>query len=283
MDISVTQLNRRLAVQLPTRLPLGLVFVVGRVENLRLLTERKLEMLRLNGRSARVQFVLVEKSHRLRCELSARAAGEVDLEEGDLVRAGGHLVFDPLQAEYFLLARDVDLVEKEEPELVTEGGVNEPPLGRLALTPMLADIKKRSEAARQAPEDMPYWVQKIAPPDFQPMDVAEAGEKTAVSSHSTEPELPRLDTNLVTYLSDAMDSDEIVELTPELLAKYLPMRSQEPPAPASPQAEATTSVPPSTTKMSRAPRQLTEQLVGGLILLIVLLTLVALIGVIFFL
>ncbi len=282
MDISVTQLNRRLAVQLPTRLPLGLVFVVGRVENLRLLTERKLEVLRVNGRSSRVQFMLVEKSHRLRCELSARAAGEVDLQEGDLVRAGGHLVFDPLQAEYFLLARDVDLVEKEEPELVAENGLNEPPLGRLALTPMLADIKKRSEAARQAPEDMPYWVQKIAPPDFQPIEVAREGGKTAVSTQPVEPELPRLDTNLVSYLSNAMDSDEIVELTPELLAKYLPL-PPEAPTPALPQAEVAEAMSPATAKKSQPPQHRTEQLVGGLILLIVLLTLIALIGVIFFL
>ena len=34
MDISVSRLNNRLALQLPTELPLGLVFVVGTVENI---------------------------------------------------------------------------------------------------------------------------------------------------------------------------------------------------------------------------------------------------------
>lgn len=282
MDISVTQLNRRLAVQLPTRLPLGLVFVVGRVENLRLLTGGKLEMLRLNGRSSRMQFDLVEKSHRLRCELDARADVEGEVEEGDLVRAGGHLVFDSQQAEYFLLARDLDLVEKEEPAF-DSGDDDNFPLGRLALTPMLADIKKRSEAARQAPEDMPYWVQKIAPPDFQPAEMAEEAEETAVFTppHPIAVELPSLDANLISHLSAAMDSDETIELTPELLAQYLPQ-----PAPAETNGLAATPaskpVPPATPK-NGSPQQRTERLIGGLILLIVLLTLIALVGVIFFL
>lgn len=284
MDISVSQLNRRLAVQLPARLPLGLVFVVGRVENLQLLTGRKLENLRLNGRSSRVQFDLVEKTHRLRCELSARAAGEVDLEEGDLVRAGGHMVFDAQQAEYFLLARDLDLVEKEEPDFapLEDGPVL--PLGRLALTPMLADIKKRSEAAQQAPEDMPYWVQKIAPPQFQPADLAAEQAETAVSPppHPVESDASLLDKELLSYLSEAMDSDEVVELTPELLAQYQPVRPNEPEPVAQAAEEVAESV--ALVKNGRSSQQRrTEQFVGGLIVLIVLLTLLALIAAIFLL
>ena len=34
MDISVSQLNNRLALQLPPELPLGLVFVTGKVKDL---------------------------------------------------------------------------------------------------------------------------------------------------------------------------------------------------------------------------------------------------------
>lgn len=280
MDISVTQLNRRLAVQLPMRLPLGLVFVVGRVENLRLLTGRKLDVLRLNGRSSRMQFDLVEKNHRLRCELSDQAAVEGNVEEGDLVRAGGHLVFDSQQADYFLLARDLDLVEKEEPEF-DSGEEQDAPLGRLALTPVLADIKKRSEAARQLPEEMPYWVHRIAPPGFQPAVAKEELEETAVSLPPHAIDLPPLDANLVNHLSAAMDSDETIELTPELLAQYLPL----PPAVSQPNpyVEAAPSAPAPAGQKHRSPRNRTERLIGGLILLIVLLTLIALVGVIFFL
>ena len=34
MDISVSRLNKRMALQLPAEFPLGLVFVVGEVKNL---------------------------------------------------------------------------------------------------------------------------------------------------------------------------------------------------------------------------------------------------------
>ncbi|MEM7118524.1 MAG: exodeoxyribonuclease VII large subunit [Chloroflexota bacterium] len=285
MDISVSHLNQRLAVQLPARLPLGLVFVVGRVENVQLVTGRRLEALRSNGRSSRVQFDLVDKMHNVRCELSARTAAEVDLEEGDEVRASGHLVFDPYHADYFLLARDIDLVEEEQEEFVPEVVEATEQIGRTALTPILADIKKRSEAAKLAPtEDMPYWVKKMAPPEFQPemLPEAEEEEETAVSptnGYQSEPLDLDLDDGLIEFLSQAMDSEETVELTPSLLSEY-PAASLEK-IKQHIQPILTSDDLPVTSEQTLAiqkQQQHIDRLVMAFIVLIILLTIVMLVG-----
>ena len=93
---------------------------------MQLVSGRRLEALRSNGRSSRVQFDLVDKVHHVRCERSARAAAEVDLANGDEVRASGHLIFDPYHADYFLLTRDIDLVDDDgAPWFPAEAGVGD--------------------------------------------------------------------------------------------------------------------------------------------------------------
>ncbi len=218
MDISVSRLNNRLALQLPPELPLGLVFVLGHVRQL-----ERAEMSHGDGsRHANVSFDLVEKGHVIRCRLSERAAKETALAEGSLIRAGGHLAFDPTHADYFLLARDVELIAEAEPEPPT--AVSEPSarFATSGLGQALTDVKKRSSAVKPVPKDMPVWVQRMAPPGFDTESQAEAeadsSEPTAVAS---VPSLPSLDPKLVEFATRAMDSDEEVELTPELLDQLL--------------------------------------------------------------
>ncbi|NJN43605.1 MAG: hypothetical protein HC806_01945 [Anaerolineae bacterium] len=103
MDISVSQLNHRLALQLPAELPLGLVFVAGVVRHF----EREDEL--GNGRSLLSTFELEQNGHRLRCKLVQREAERVQLHENMEVRLGGHLTFDPRCAAYYLLARDAEV------------------------------------------------------------------------------------------------------------------------------------------------------------------------------
>lgn len=212
MDIPVNRLNQRLSLQLPAELPLGLVFVVGRV--------RHLETQEEPGTSApQVWFELEEADHTLTCALSERAAAEVTLKDDSRIRAGGHLVFDTRHAHYYLLVRDVEI-------LAAQDTLSEPAAsgGRSALPPLLDDIKKRAAAARMPQADLPHWVQRMAPPEAR---LAQDDElpTTAVSPTAA----PALDADLVSFLSAAMEDLQDVELTPDILADVLP---NQPPAPA---------------------------------------------------
>jgi len=220
MDITVRRLNNRLALQIPTELPLGLVFVVGEVQNL-----RPAEDSETNGRSARVQFQLVEDGYRLRCQLQLRQTETIPFREGDQVRLGGHLAFDTQEADYFLMARDVERIGEE--------SVAAPLAGEVAsisdqesLREALSAIKKRSEVAQLAPAELPVWVRKMAPPGVE----TEAPE--AAPESETTPDAAALDNEeLVAFLSQAMESDEEVELTPEVLAEYVPQTAVPEPTP----------------------------------------------------
>lgn len=212
-DVPVTHLNSRLALQLPAELPLGLVFVVGRIENLRQTS---------NKNTICTKFDLVEKEHSIQCELSRRAAEESNLAEGAQVRAGGHLAFDSHRARYFLLARDVETVlttdqVAESPDLPTNGNGVHKALGRQALTPILADIKRRAEATNLEEAHLPYWVKKLAPPEVR--EELEQVEPVNKANTAVSPPPSPLDSILLSALSQAMDSDEEVELTSEMLAE----------------------------------------------------------------
>lgn len=219
MDILVSQLNRRLALQLPAELPLGLIFVAGRVVHLQQ-EERKQGS--GNGRHTNTVFDLEQADHRLRCKLSQREAERVLLREGDEVRLGGHLAFDPLRAEYYLLARDAEVTGgptlEGDPLAIDLDGLVE---DQAAFTAALTGIKRRSDIARQTSTALPEWVHKIAPLELQAVETAPAAtpEKTAQ---------PPLDEELVRYLSSAMESEQDVELTPEMLAQWLPREGSAP-------------------------------------------------------
>ena len=191
-----------------------------------------------NGRSPQVRFALAEQAHRVHCVLSARAASEVTLQEGRPIRAGGHLAFDPQWAGYYLLVRDVEIVQKTPP--VSERPSLSPadlgPEDAAGMAAVLADIKKRSDAANLAQADLPPWVQKIAPPEVQ----AEMAEKQAVTQETTvsAPPFPAksssssaaiLHGDLLARLSAAMDSEDDVELTSDMLADMVDQPEELPP------------------------------------------------------
>ena len=88
-----------------------------------------------------------------------------------------------------------------------------------------------SDAANLAQADLPVWVQKIAPPEVQ----AEIEEDVEPSVRVNPPSLKTpssgvesLDAGLLARLSAAMDSDEELELTPEMLVEYAD-QLEEPP------------------------------------------------------
>jgi hypothetical protein len=228
MDISVSRLNNRLALQLPSELPLGLVFVLGRVQNLSQ-TEPDSE-----NSPAIVTFQLTEKGHSIFCQLSPRAAAEVTLTEDCLIRAGGHLSFNPARAEYFLFARDVEIVA-EQPDVgtVDVGVVTEPSsrLEKTGVTKALIDVKKRSESIKAEPSDLPGWVQRMAPPGLAVESESEEtdSEETAVATDPAQIATPLpapaaeqspINQELIDFVNKALESEEEVELTPELLDKF---------------------------------------------------------------
>lgn len=245
LDISVSHLNNRLALQLPAELPLGLVFVVGVVQELK---RRQIDT--DNGRSTVFRFRLTEGEHTVRCQLTRRATAEIRLREGDKIRAGGHLVFNPQEATYHLLARDVevidsdDLGEEVEPEAPASAASLPPSPRRTALSPVLADIKKRAEAAQMAQANLPAWVQHMAPPEVQARRerATDGGEEEAAQDFDAPPSDAELNQELITFLSAAMEDLDDVEVTSNMLAEMAPEQETAPPAP--PAAAKAYEVPP---------------------------------------
>lgn len=197
MDISVSHLNNRLALQLPAQLPLGLVFVLGNIEKL---------VSGDNNGYPYPQFDLVEKEHRVRCLFSDRVALDVDLQEGNTIRAGGHLIFDPKKADYYLLVRDVEIINSLAQASVPSTD------SKADMGLMLEDVRKRAEAAKLVQEELPPWVKKIAPIEYRDDQVEANGDIVIQESNGNEIERKQL-----AELSAAMDSDEDVELTSSLL------------------------------------------------------------------
>ena len=245
MDISVSHLNNRLALQLPAELPLGLVFVVGKVDNL---AESSDDPSAKNDGRRRAHFDLVETHYRLRCRLTARATADGELHEGDTVRVGGHLTFDSHRADYFLVVRDVEAIGEPaagaERALVGEN--------RAALASALADVKKRARAAHLAPAELPDWVQKMALPEREV-----AGASPAETETPGAPSEAALSSELVEFATAAIESEEEVELKPEIIEKLAP--AAQPPA--RPAARDDVEAPVAGDYAPRRPRHETDWLV----------------------
>ncbi len=215
MDISVRRLNHRLALQLPKELPLGLVFVMGVVGEVKDPVIEEGTGL-VNGRVKHIEFELLEDDYVLRCMLTQSAENPTTVWEGEKVRVGGHLTFDPRFADYFLLTHDVEIIfEEEEMEpLFSEDSlalVHE----QKALAEALEGVKRRSQAYSQLePANLPIWVQKIAPLEVQEeLGVADANE--------ADDAIHRLPVEMVTDLAEAMEEDGDVVITTDLLANYV--------------------------------------------------------------
>jgi hypothetical protein len=206
MDISVSRLNSRLVLQVPAELPLGLVFITGTVESLR----------PVSGRADMFRFDLVERKNRLACRIPRTVAEETLLQEGDRVRVGGRLVFAGNAVRYCLLARDLEVLPLRR--------------GEGSLQTALADARQRELQTSLAQPELPPWVQRLAPPELrgeiedQEAAQAEADEATSLDDDfaDTVPGIEQLPQELVTFLAGALDSDNEVELTAEMIATYLP-------------------------------------------------------------
>ncbi len=226
MDISVRRLNHRLALQLPKELPLGLVFVVGVVGEV----EKPVVEDVANGRIRRIAFELLEEAYTLRCLLTQSAENPTTVWKDETVRVGGHLIFDPYYANYFLVTHDVEIIfEEEEIEpLFSEDSlalVHE----QQALAEALAGVKRRSQAVAQLePAELPIWVQKIAPLEIQEELGIELGDTDKWFTDGNdgvalggEGSASLLSAEMVSELSVAMDGDGDVELTTDMLAEYV--------------------------------------------------------------
>ena len=201
MDITVSRLNERMALRVPSELPLGLVFIVGKVEALRPYAPAPGE----------VALRLADGDHSLLCRLPQQVAEEMQLAGNERVRAGGHLVFDTREARYYLLARDIEVL----PPLEHEEDAPPP-------APAAAPIREPDDDGKLVKAELPPWVRQLAPPEFQsePGSFPAAAEETAPLEDETIPLPPAL----VDYLSQAIDSDQEIELTPtlfhELMERY---------------------------------------------------------------
>ncbi len=197
-------------MQLPAELPLGLVFVTGLLDSLDA-PETK---------GAPVEFVLGEAGHTLRCSLEDPSIQPSVLRRGMSLRAGGHLVFDAARADYYLIARDVEVVQEpdlpeEEEILTTLDG-----LEHTGDKPILTELERRASQNGLAPAEMPPWVETIAPAAVRAEMGVEASS-AEIDALSPDDE-PTLDEDLIAEISAALDGGGDIELTPEFLGKYVP-------------------------------------------------------------
>jgi hypothetical protein len=155
-------------------------------------------------------------------------------------------MFDAERLRYYLLARDIEVVTSD-PLGTPDRGSRELLAESEGLLTALAAVKARAAVApTHSGEALPVWVRKLAPAEVQ---VDEVGDETL---QMVRPKLPRteLDEGLVSKLSEAMDSEEELELTPEFLARYMPEE------PELPEPLADTAVPPE----QSAPQEVEEPL-----------------------
>lgn len=216
MDISVSRLNNRMALQVPAELPLGLVFITGWVEKLFPSGSAKLKQ---------VEFELVEGQHRLVCRVPQQVIDETHLEAGARIRVSGHLVFEPRSVHYYLLARDLEVLAA----VPQPAQAKAPPI-------TLGTVRQRAEAASLKPGELPPWVEKLAPREIQEElgllpKQEEADEVSTVGSPqplAAGKESPlELTPEMLDFLSGAIDSDEDIELTREMIRDYLPQKEDE--------------------------------------------------------
>ena len=217
MDISVGRLNNRMALQVPSELPLGLVFITGRVEQLSP-PPAGLAPSEASGQR-QIWFELVDEQHRLACRVPQQVVEETQVERGDRIRVSGHLLFDPRSVHYYLLARDLEVL----------------PTAPAGQAPVPATVppatKQQTPAAALVQRELPAWVKQLAPPEVQeelgfevePAEMTrEEGTRAIPSSSLADERQSRLTPEMIAFLSSAIDSDEDIELTREMIEEYLP-------------------------------------------------------------
>jgi hypothetical protein len=127
-------------------------------------------------------------------------------------------MFDPERLQYYLLARDIEVM-KSDPLGALTGNSREILADSEELLTALTAVKARAAAVPESTgNDLPVWVRKLAPPEVK----AEAEDASEEAAFTANRRTAVLDEKLVTILSEAMDSEDELEVTPELLAPYVP-------------------------------------------------------------
>ncbi|HZD10159.1 MAG TPA: hypothetical protein VE553_02365, partial [Candidatus Binatia bacterium] len=173
--------------------------------------------------------------------VSKKLAAESLLREGDRIRAGGQLAFDAHAVRYVLLVRHL--------EVLASRTANETPSSD-ATAAASAGLAPETTLAR-AP--LPAWVLKLAPPEIQhelgrfsemgsadasqlqaPAEAAGRGAGTkappmrdAENGMPDDESLAGLPQDMVRFLSQAIDSEEDVELTRDMLASFASKESRD--------------------------------------------------------
>ncbi|MCZ7668197.1 MAG: hypothetical protein M5U34_13905 [Chloroflexi bacterium] len=85
------------------------------------------------------------------------------MQNGDKIRAGGHLAFDP-HGRTILRVRDVEVVQAQRADRLAM----EPIVERSELASVLAGMEEKPETSDDAMvDDLPTWVKELAPPAYQ--------------------------------------------------------------------------------------------------------------------
>lgn len=219
MDMPVSQVNIRLFTRLPTDTGIGLLFATGMVS----------QILYASGERP-IQFTLRHAGYALRCKLAPDLEPGFTLQDGQWVRATGHLNFSSQSAQFHLMARDLELMADVVPTRLGMGPKPAPvPTGRESVPDWLAEVQRRagSAAERPAPAELPDWLEAMAPPELAGGDEERQGEwgQQRVQSFLSRPDAPevaagdgRIPWSQLLAAFERSDHED-VELTAETLAK----------------------------------------------------------------
>jgi hypothetical protein len=246
MDMPISQVNIRLFARLPSDTGLGLLFATGTIS----------QIVYASGERP-IQFTLRHAGYALRCKIAPDLEPSFVLQEGQWVRATGHLSFSSQSAQFHLLARDLELLSDVAPARLGMAPKRAPAPAGLEVVPgWLAEVQRRAGAAADllAPAEIPEWVQAMAPPELWTDDEASRAPwgRQRVETFLNQPDVPEIaaaeSDEVWSQLLAALErSDhEDVELTAETLASFRAHAGgeadQEPrtlePEPVAPAAEA---------------------------------------------
>jgi hypothetical protein len=220
MDMPISQVNIRLFARLPSDTGLGLLFATGTIS----------QIVYASGERP-IQFTLRHAGYALRCKIAPDLEPSFTIQEGQWVRATGHLSFSSQSAQFHLLARDLELLSDVGPARLGMAPKRAPAPPGLEVVPgWLAEVQRRAGAAADllAPAEIPDWVRAMAPPELLPGDEESKAPwgRQRVETFLNQPDVPEIaaveSDELWSQLLVALErSDhEDVELTAETLAQF---------------------------------------------------------------
>jgi hypothetical protein len=214
MDMPISQVNIRLFARLPPDTGLGLLFATGTIS----------QIVYASGERP-IQFTLRHAGYALRCKIAPDLEPSFVMQEGQWVRATGHLSFSSQSAQFHLLARDLELLSD-----VAPARLGMAPQREQAVPGWLAEVQRRAGAAADllAPAEIPEWVRGMAPREVLTGDEESRAPwgRQRVEAYLSQPDAPEIthsqNEGLWSQLLEALErSDhEDVELTAETLARF---------------------------------------------------------------